>query len=217
MEAKRQRRAERSRFAFATAQRLDLDGDPSDGRQDACRLSPQPILPLQAFDARELQLVVGDKRQPKRERMGGDREDVAADRSGRPFEPGADLSVDDVGGDFERQEVERAEHRLELARQAERTFLLGAETQFRRCDDAGADVRFADAADVLDHSPLRVADKIGDDVRVEKIRHHKSTGIGRRVVDGRKCLLVSLQPGQDAQQRARRRGLDNRVDRLRDA
>jgi hypothetical protein len=33
METKRQRRAERSRFASATAQRLDLDGEHGDGRR----------------------------------------------------------------------------------------------------------------------------------------------------------------------------------------
>jgi len=184
METKRQRRAQRSRLASATAERLGLDGEHGDGRQakpfcpSACQLSPHPILPLQPFDASELRLVVGDERQAEGERMGGDQQVIAADRSARPFEPGANFPVHGVGGDFERQDFERAEHRLELTRQPERTFLLSAEAQLRRGDDARADVRFPNAADVLDYRPLRIADKIGDDVRVEKIRHLKSTGLG---------------------------------------
>jgi len=37
METKRQRRAQRSRFALATAKRLDLDGEPGDGRGRAAQ------------------------------------------------------------------------------------------------------------------------------------------------------------------------------------
>jgi hypothetical protein len=40
MEAKRQRRAERSRFASATAKRLDLDGEHGDGQHRA-RFNPR--------------------------------------------------------------------------------------------------------------------------------------------------------------------------------
>src|ERR1019366_6072380 len=51
-------------------------------------------------------------------------------------------------------------------------------TQFCGDDDAGANLRFAKAADVLRHLSLRVADKIGDDVGVEQVAHHRSTGSG---------------------------------------
>src|ERR1019366_7664311 len=51
-------------------------------------------------------------------------------------------------------------------------------TQFCGDDDAGANLRFANVADVLRHLSLRVADKIGDDVGVEQVAHHRSTGSG---------------------------------------
>ena len=45
METKRQRRAERSRFASATAQRLDLDGEHGDGRRKRLPVIASPNSP----------------------------------------------------------------------------------------------------------------------------------------------------------------------------
>jgi hypothetical protein len=60
--------------------------------------------------------------------LSGNEQIVAANRSAGLFEPGADLAINRIGGCGEREQIKRAEHRLELSREPRRSLLRGPVT-----------------------------------------------------------------------------------------
>jgi hypothetical protein len=109
----------------------------------------QPIFAGEAVNPRELTFVVRDDGVTDSDGLSGDQKIIAADRLSRLFEAGPERVI-------------------------RRSLLRSPITQFGRDDDAGADLRFSDLADVLRHTALRIADEVGHDVGVEQVAHQSS-------------------------------------------
>jgi hypothetical protein len=68
---------------------------------------PKPILSPKLCYARELPLVIGDEDAIESNRLGGNEQIVATDRTARLFKPGTNSAVYHIRWSFERQNVER--------------------------------------------------------------------------------------------------------------
>src|SRR6185437_6453234 len=103
-------------------------------------------------------------------------------------------AIDDVGWRLEWQNSERPKHGLELRRELRRALLFSPVAQFRRNNDARADFILADRADFVGDASLRIADQIGNDVRIEAVAHQNSTppGSGSRIGGNSSSIGVNL-------------------------
>ena len=72
--------------------------------------------------------------------MGSDEQVVSPDRLARPFESAAKTAVDGIGWCLEGQSFESTEYCFQLSGKPWRVFLGGSEAEFRRDDDARADL-----------------------------------------------------------------------------
>ena len=86
--------------------------------QNSILLSLKPILAKKAVDPGELSVVVGHDGIAECDSLSGNEQIVTADRPADLFEPGADDAVDGIGWHLEWENVEDAEHSLELHRES---------------------------------------------------------------------------------------------------
>ena len=93
--------------------------------QNSILLSLKPILAKKAVDPGELSVVVGHDGIAECDSLSGNEQIVTADQPADLFEPGADLAIDGVGWHLEWENVEDAEHSVELHRQLRRCPLRG--------------------------------------------------------------------------------------------
>ena len=158
--------------------------------QNSILLSLKPILAQKAVDPGELSVVVGHDGTAECDSLSGNEQIVTADRPADLFEPGADQAIDGIGWHLEWENVEDAEHSLELHRQSRRCPFRGPVSQFRRDDDAGVDLRFANLVDVLGYPALRMANEVADNFGIEQVGHQSSAGSGVRSGIGGKSSSI---------------------------
>lgn len=132
------------------------------GRHIAQNRLSQPILAWKAADSGKLPFLVGDDGITKGDGLSGNQQVIGANWPASLLHLRTQPSVSRIGWCLERQDFKRTEHGFKLSGEPWRSFFRGPVTQFRGDDDAGADFRFANLADVLRHYSQRTADEIGD-------------------------------------------------------
>jgi hypothetical protein len=146
-------------------------GPSATGRHRVVVLSSlQPVFNLQSRHPSELGDIVRHAHRVDSSRMRGDQHVVRANGRASPLEGHTNRRIDAFDIRFEGSDRHCAQHGLNLPRELPGTALGGAVPQFTRDDDTRQHIRLADVGDVIGHGPLRLANEMGEDVRIEQIQ-----------------------------------------------